>query len=227
MPEAALLSRRNREDPHRVHYDPKLPRQPQPAQGLARLNALESTLTTLCPGFLSNVRSFDKDPKAEFYTLNGWTIQYVNYISIKTKTWEGWTKLKAGITRHHSRECNKVTSVKGGNSVAFHKQECQIHTLCRYGSLRVCEEGKKSLSGVGCGFLGEVNAAWNMALILAGRRTLLVAGQRLWDRDTDPYYLSTWKDTEKRTVMRVRCVLPPAYHLGKQAEAQQVALSHK
>lgn len=62
-------------------------------------------------------------------------------------------------------------SVKGGNSVAFHKQECPTHTPCRYGSLRVCEEGKKGLSGVGCGFLGEVNAAWNMALIFAGRHT--------------------------------------------------------
>lgn len=57
--------------------------------------------------------------------------------------------------------------------------------------------------------------------------TLLVAGQSWWDRDTDSYYLSTWKDIEKRTVMWVRCVQPPAYHLGKQAEAQQVALSHK
>lgn len=70
----------------------------------------------------------------------------------------------------------RAHSVKGGNSVAFHKQECQIHTLCRSGSLRVWKEGKKSLSGVGCGFLGEVGTAWNGALIFAGRHTLSVAG---------------------------------------------------
>lgn len=37
--------------------------------------------------------------------------------------------------------------IKGENSVAFQKQECQIHTLCRYRSLRVYkEEEGKSLS---------------------------------------------------------------------------------
>lgn len=60
--------------------------------------------------------------------------------------------------------------------MAFHKQECQILTLCRYGSLRVWKEEKKNLSGVGCGFLGEASTARNVALIFAGRHTRLVAG---------------------------------------------------
>lgn len=60
--------------------------------------------------------------------------------------------------------------------MAFHKQECQIHTV-RVWKPEGVERGKKSLSGVGCSFLGEVGTAWNGALIFAGRHTLLVAGE--------------------------------------------------
>lgn len=71
-------------------------------------------------------------------------------------------------------------SVKGGNTVAFHKQECQIHTLCRYGSLRVWKEEKKKPIRGGLRF-----PWWSDHCLECGphlcRQTHTLGGRGWWD----------------------------------------------
>lgn len=123
---------------------------------------------------------------------------------------------QVGSTRHHNRN----HCIKGGNSVAFPKQA--RYTLCAGREGWVYKEERKAYLGMDSSYLGEVRTAQNLALIFVNSHTLSAPADEMQGRWSllAKHTRGCW-----RTVKQVGCIYEPAYHLGKQAETEQVTWS--